>query len=44
MGANVVMNPETEITAAEIDARIVGGTVATRFRDTVAKYPDRVAL
>ena len=38
------MNPETEITAAEIDARIVGGTVATRFRDTVAKYPDRVAL
>jgi len=44
MGANVVMNPGTEITAAEIDARIVGGTVATRFRDTVAKYPDRVAL
>ena len=44
MGANVVMNPGTEITAAEIDARIVAATVATRFRDTVAKYPDRVAL
>ncbi|AKL72479.1 AMP-binding enzyme [Actinobacteria bacterium IMCC26256] len=44
MGANVVMNAETELTASEIDARIVGGTVATRFRDTVAKYPDRVAL
>ncbi|MSW28142.1 MAG: AMP-binding protein [Actinobacteria bacterium] len=38
------MNPGTEITAAEIDARIVAATVATRFRDTVAKYPDRVAL
>ena len=38
------MNSETELTAAEIEARIVGGTVATRFRETVAKYPDRVAL
>ncbi len=44
MGANADMNPVTELTAAEIDARIVGGTVATRFRDTVSKYPDRVAL
>lgn len=44
MGANVVMNYEIELTAAEINEQILGGTVATCFRDTVAKYPDQVAL
>jgi long-chain acyl-CoA synthetase len=34
----------TQVTSEEIAAAVAGHTVATRFRDTVAAHPDRVAL
>ena len=32
------------VTSDEVAARVAGQTVATRFRDTVQRHPDRVAL